>query len=342
LRPPPLQNPLQREQNRATIARRKAAEAAIKESFEKFENNKSGLLDQQEFERAMYTLGLRLNADKYCEIFQKCDEDRSGDVDIHEFMHMIKCLLKKSCSSTCPVCLRDGGSNLLSAYFRDRWDDDETKWAQAASTLQAFTIAKPVLASYAQFVQEKTAASTLQAFVAAKSTQELYIQEIQEERDKNLRAEYQARWDEDETKWAQAASTLQAFVNAKPAQASYSQVVQEVAAFEDAIEAATAAIVQVILVEEQEVVVQEAIEEEVAAAAAEEIVVMGGDEVIPRGGAEGASGSARSIENEHTGNQIGILIKQANYLRDADDLFRVSGGSDVSFQTRLLSSAVLW
>jgi hypothetical protein len=75
-------------------------EAAIKESFDKFDTNKSGLLDQQEFERAMYTLGLRLNADKYCEIFQKCDEDRSGDVDIHEFMHMIKCLLKKSCSST--------------------------------------------------------------------------------------------------------------------------------------------------------------------------------------------------------------------------------------------------
>jgi hypothetical protein len=37
--------------------------------------------------------------------------------------------------------------------------------------------------------------------------------------------------------------------------------------------------------------------------------------------------SARSIGNEHTGNQLGILIKQANYLRDADGLF--SGGSDV-------------
>ena len=37
--------------------------------------------------------------------------------------------------------------------------------------------------------------------------------------------------------------------------------------------------------------------------------------------------SARSIGNEHTGNQLGILIKQANNLRDADGLF--SGGSDV-------------
>ena len=37
--------------------------------------------------------------------------------------------------------------------------------------------------------------------------------------------------------------------------------------------------------------------------------------------------SARSVGNEHTGNQLGILIKQANYLRDADGSF--SGGSDV-------------
>jgi hypothetical protein len=259
-----------------------ALEDVIKEAFDKFDTEKSGLLDQQKFEKAMHALGLRLTADKYRELFEKFDEDRSGEVDIHEFMHMIKYHLKKPCSNKCPVCLRDGGSNLLSAYFRERWDEDESKWAPAASTLQAFTTAKPVLASYAQFVQEKTAASTLQAFVASKSTRESYIREIQEERHKKLHAEYQARWDEDETKWAPAASTLQAFVNAKPSQTSYSQVVREVAALEDAIEAATAAIVQQILIEEREVVVQEAIEEEVAAAESEETVVMGGDDVIPR------------------------------------------------------------
>ena len=77
-----------------------ALEAVIKEAFDKFDTEKSGLLDLQKFEKAMHTVGLRLTADKYRKLFETFDEDRSGEVDIHEFMHMIKCLLKKSCSST--------------------------------------------------------------------------------------------------------------------------------------------------------------------------------------------------------------------------------------------------
>jgi hypothetical protein len=256
-----------------------ALEAAIKEAFEKFDADRSGMIDRQEFEQAMATLGLRLTADEFSELLEKFDADKSGDIDIDEFLHMIKCHLKKACNDTCPVCLRDGGSNLLRAYLRKRWADDDSKWAPAASTLQAFVNSKLFSASYAPVVQEKAAASTLQAFVASKPTRDTYISTIQEERQKkpptpppvSVQAEFEARWDEDESKWAPAASTLKAFVNAMTVYAPYAQVVrekidEEVA--EDALNATTAAILQQVFIEAQEVVVQEVIEEE------EEVVVV--------------------------------------------------------------------
>ena len=256
-----------------------ALEAAIKEAFEKFDADRSGMIDRQEFEQAMATLGLRLTADEFSELLEKFDADKSGEIDIDEFLHMIKYHLKKACNDTCPVCLRDGGSNLLRAYFRKRWADDDSKWAPAASTLQAFVNSKLVRASYASAVQQKTAASTLQAFVASKPTRDTYICTIQEERQKKLptpHAEFEARWDEDESKWAPAASTLKAFVNAMPVYASYAQVMQEKIdeeVAEDALEATTAAIMQQVFIEAQEVVVQE-VTAAAAAAAEDEVVVV--------------------------------------------------------------------
>jgi hypothetical protein len=262
-----------------------ALEAAIKEAFEKFDADRSGMIDQQEFEKAMATLGLRLTADEYSELFEKCDADKSGEIDSDEFMHMIKCHLKKACKDTCPVCLGDSGSNLLRAYLRKRWADDDSRWAPAASTLQAFTNAKLVHASYAPVVQEKAPAGTLQAFVASEATRYKKIGTIQEDRQKKLptpppvsvHAEFEARWDQDESKWAPAASTLKVFVRTQSSHASYAQVVQEKIneeVAEDALEATTAAIMQQVFIEAQEVVVQEAIEEVVAAAAEEEVVVV--------------------------------------------------------------------
>jgi len=94
-----------------------ALDVAIKEAFERFDLDKSGLIDRQEFEKAMYTLGLRLTADQYSELFEKCDDDKSGEVDIDAFTHMIKTqLLYRMCSLTieCVLLLR----SVLSYY---RW-----------------------------------------------------------------------------------------------------------------------------------------------------------------------------------------------------------------------------
>lgn len=97
-----------------------ALEAAIKNAFTKFDADESGLIDRGEFARAMYALGLRLNDDQYDILFQKCDVDNSGQINLQEFTHMIKAYLGKACVEECHTCEMTEGSNQPDKVYRPR------------------------------------------------------------------------------------------------------------------------------------------------------------------------------------------------------------------------------
>jgi len=52
------------------------------QAFDRFDSDKSGLLDQEEFQKAMHTLGLRLSATEYVMLFNEYDVDSSGSIDL--------------------------------------------------------------------------------------------------------------------------------------------------------------------------------------------------------------------------------------------------------------------
>ena len=63
---------------------------AIQESFNKFDKDASGLLDRQEFEEAMHTLGLRMKPHELATLWQETDIDCSGTIDLKEYTLMVK------------------------------------------------------------------------------------------------------------------------------------------------------------------------------------------------------------------------------------------------------------
>jgi len=90
------------------------------QAFEKFDQDGSGLLEQDEFEGAMHVLGLRLTKDEYLILFKEYDVDGSGAIDLEEFSHMVKKTLRTPCdaehcrpctdSRSSPISMRTRGS----------------------------------------------------------------------------------------------------------------------------------------------------------------------------------------------------------------------------------------
>lgn len=108
-----------------------ALEAAIRETFNKFDADRSGQIDKQEFSRAMHELGLRLADQQLTALFKDCDADGSGFIDLAEFTHMVLMHIKKPCKVSCQPCMLRGGCNQPHVYFKELS-------AQAASTLQTW------------------------------------------------------------------------------------------------------------------------------------------------------------------------------------------------------------
>ena len=108
-----------------------ALEAAIRETFNKFDADGSGQIDRQEFSRAMHKLGLRLEDQQLTALFKECDVDGSGFIDLAEFTHMVLMHIKKPCKVSCQPCMLRGGCNQPHVYFKELS-------AQAASKLQTW------------------------------------------------------------------------------------------------------------------------------------------------------------------------------------------------------------
>ena len=68
----------------------------------------AGLLDREEFEKALRCLGLRLNLSDYDALFKMTDTDGSGAIDVGEFGGIFSKLAATQVASAC--------SCLLSAY----------------------------------------------------------------------------------------------------------------------------------------------------------------------------------------------------------------------------------
>jgi hypothetical protein len=96
-----------------------ALETAIREAFEKFDTDGSGVIDREEFASSMHALGLRLSPEQYDKIFQQVDVDGSGGIDLAEFMAMVKKFMApgNKPSENC-------NSNLYDSY-RSKWANDE-------------------------------------------------------------------------------------------------------------------------------------------------------------------------------------------------------------------------
>ena len=54
----------------------------IFQAFDKFDEDGSGLLDEEEFAQAMHVLGLRLSKAEYQLLFKEYDADGSGEIDL--------------------------------------------------------------------------------------------------------------------------------------------------------------------------------------------------------------------------------------------------------------------
>jgi hypothetical protein len=53
-----------------------------KQAFDRFDKDKSGLLEQDEFQEAMHVLGVRLSAAEYGMLFNEYDVDSSGSINL--------------------------------------------------------------------------------------------------------------------------------------------------------------------------------------------------------------------------------------------------------------------
>jgi hypothetical protein len=72
-----------------------ALQSAIQEAFSRFDQDGSGVIDREEFAKAMHTLGLRLSTANLDILFREYDADGSGEIDLGEFSNMVLSLLAK-------------------------------------------------------------------------------------------------------------------------------------------------------------------------------------------------------------------------------------------------------
>ena len=128
-----------------------ALETAIREAFEKFDTDCSGVIDREEFASSMHALGLRLSPEQYDTIFQQVDVDGSGGIDLAEFMAMVK---KFMAPGNNPKETRN--SHLYDSY-RSKWANDETVLIPAANTLKNHAVSALSRQTYVGLVEQKEA-----------------------------------------------------------------------------------------------------------------------------------------------------------------------------------------
>ena len=79
---------------RAQAAGGEKLDEAVREAFVKFDKDGSGEIDSQEFQAAMFSLGLELNAEEVQALFNAADSDSSGAIDVNEFAALVTRLLQ--------------------------------------------------------------------------------------------------------------------------------------------------------------------------------------------------------------------------------------------------------
>ncbi|MGB1600296.1 MAG: EF-hand domain-containing protein, partial [Promethearchaeia archaeon] len=67
---------------------------AVREAFVKFDKDGSGEMDSQEFQAAIFSLGLELKAEEVEALFHAADSDSSGAIDVNEFAALVTRLLQ--------------------------------------------------------------------------------------------------------------------------------------------------------------------------------------------------------------------------------------------------------
>eukprot|EP00815_Leptocylindrus_aporus_P008318 CAMPEP_0116068600 /NCGR_PEP_ID=MMETSP0322-20121206/11762_1 /TAXON_ID=163516 /ORGANISM="Leptocylindrus danicus var. apora, Strain B651" /LENGTH=202 /DNA_ID=CAMNT_0003555751 /DNA_START=23 /DNA_END=628 /DNA_ORIENTATION=- len=86
----------------------------IREAFDLFDTDNSGVIDAKELKVAMRALGFEPKKEEIRKMIQEVDQDGSGTIDFDEFLDLM----------TTKVCQRDAKEEILKAFRL--FDDDET------------------------------------------------------------------------------------------------------------------------------------------------------------------------------------------------------------------------
>ena len=227
-----------------------ALQRAIKQAFDKFDEDGSGLLDQEEFERAMHVLGLRLKRAEYKILFDEYDVDGSGQIDLEEFTHMVKKYLDLPCDDEeCVPCSVSEPDNQPRTVYQRHWAGDEPSWSAAASVLQRFWRSLDVREkgdpfSHDQYVRRQVASqsqqdqSYLAKWESSASAAELlqghvraalvraagnpfshdkFVHKLEALASRHL---YRGHWNDDEASWDQAATVIESLVRSATVRAN--------------------------------------------------------------------------------------------------------------------------
>ena len=95
---------------------------AVRKAFVKFDKDGSGEMDSQEFQAAIFSLGLELKAEEVQALFHAADSDSSGAIDVNEFAALVTRLLQ---AQELPPASEAGADAEIAEAFR-KFDEDDS------------------------------------------------------------------------------------------------------------------------------------------------------------------------------------------------------------------------